>query len=531
MASKHYFNFLGHVWENLPANDSGRFSEMWHGYEQVFASVYQKYVETDLNIAISEMLPFSTERWLPYSFTSANQVLKPAVYQSNQDLSNGVDLSIKYLIKFQINSEDPIEVDLRGLNPVSTTINEIVTKINRAVGFAFATTVYENSILYFTSNISGPTSSITWLPASVPLKDAAEFVLGILVEGLPYTLPEFPFVYSLPYAKVTSIPTLQTKIRNETLDDSGINLIENTDYSVQSSDQTISFKTTPPTNLWAKRTLIDDETPYHNFGFLMGIYDKNSPQYLEILRGLWFAFWNGPTPQNLKRALYLLFTLPVAAEDTTVTSVTATEIVTTSAKGVVRTFAVPDMLLPIVTVGQELTKYAPLVSGIEVYDKIGYPGFVKTEIGRKNIQRFLTENATRGYGDTDETKALDLLEEHTFLPQINVNAFVSPDINLGNVRSFLEAIQPLNKTFWFQVIVGEFADELPLRDFIGIDVDIDITPNLDSNQTTFAPTMDLNNYEVSDNEAFNLDSEVILFQERANIEVKSFGVTINMFDA
>jgi hypothetical protein len=532
MASKHYFNFLGPVYENLPTKDRERLGEMWQGYEQIIASVYQKFVENDLNIAIFNMLPFATERWLPYTFNEETERLESARYRSNQDLSVALNLSDRYLIRFSIDGGTPIQVDLRGVDPLETTIQEIRDKINLAAGFNLASIVLQGAVLEFNSPTEGPTSSIEFLLPTNPARDASEFVLGILTADLPVKVPEFPFVYSVTYARVVDIPALRTHIRDVGLDSEGIRLRAGTDYVVDRDNQVARFAERPPEEMWAKRTLIDEESPWNNFGFLLDIYDQNSEQYLRQLQGTWFAFWNGPTPENVRRALYLLFTLPVALENATVIAVSPTEVTTESPEGIIRNFEVPSGLVPLVEVGQQVERFQPLVDGISVIDKINRPGFIQTDIGRANIQRFLTENATRGPGeDTDETKALRMLDEHTFLPQITVDAFITPDINLGNVQTFLTQIQPLTKTFLFQVIVGEFRDNLGLEERLGLDIEIDVTPNVDSNQTTFAEDSILDDYETIDDPPLNLDSDGILFEESVAIEVYSFGGLIDSFDA
>lgn len=528
MSNRQYFNFLGTVFSQLPEADKERMGELWQGYEQIFATIYQKYVEVDLNIAIQDMVLYSTERWLPYTFNTSNQILKAATYTGNQDLSLGVNLSSRFLLRFRVDGGTPFEVDCRGVNPAATTIDEVISKINLIAGFQFASGVFENSVLKFTSSTQGSNSTIEFLPATQPSLDAVEFLIGLLPTDLPISVPEFRYVYALPYERVARIPSFQDKIRDESVE---YTLQENTDYEVDRDEGVIAFKEQPLESLWAKRTLIDDEAPWNNFGFLMDIYEKNSRAYLRIVQGLWYAFWTGPRPENLRRALYLLFGLPVALEDATVTAVSSTEIQTTSDDGIDRVFLVPAGLSPIVTVGQRVTRFQPLVDGISVFDKINFPGFIKDEIGRAGIQRFLLDEATRGPGDTDETKALKTLEEHTFLPQITVNAFISPDINLGNVRSFLEAIKPLNKTFLFQVIVGTFEDALPVEDAYTMALELDVTPNLDSNQTTFLAQTDLMNYETIDDESMDLDSDGALLLEAVEVEVYDSGGLIDSFVA
>lgn len=525
MANPQFFNFLGTFWDNLPAEDRQRMGEFWHGSEQVFASVYQKFVEVDLNLSIDTLLPYNTERWLKYNFTTP--IARPAIFTSSQDISLGVNMASKYLMKFSIDGGAPIEVNVQGANPLTTTIDEIIAAINAAAGFQFARAIFQNTIIQLASSTIGPTSSIEILPASDISKDVSEFVLGVQISDMPLKVPEYPFTYAVPYSKVAKLPMLQDHIRDESVT---MRLVQGVDYDLESGS-VIKFKTAQNGDLWAKRTFFDEETPWNNFGFLIDIYQKNTPSYLSVVQGLWFAFWNGPKPENLKIALYLLFGLPTAKEDAIVTSVTGTNIETTSKDGFTRNFEIPSQLTAIVSVGDSVKRFQPLVSGIDVFDKINAPGFVTTEIGRAGIQRFLTEQASRGPGDTDETKALTMLEEHTFLPQISVDAFISPDIDLGNVKTFLNNIKPLNKTFMFQVIVGTFRDPVAIDDMMGMDITIDVTPNLDSNQTTFIDEASLDAYETVDAAEMNLDSDGVAFQEEVEVIVYQNNVQIDDFIA
>ena len=524
MASNQYFEFLGTVWNQLPDADKARMGELWEGYEQVLAATYQKFAEGNLNATIRDLQPFTTERWLKYTFNDSNAVNQPAILTSTQDLSQGINLSGGSLLRIAVDSGTPIEVDVAGVDPLQTTLAEIVTKINAAFGFTFASTVFNNSVLRLRSSTSGINSKIEVLETSDPAQNASEFVLGILGTDLPKAVPEFPFIYTPSVSNIVSIPFFRNAVRDENVT---VTLTEGADHSIDES-KNIAFKSQPPEILWAKRTLIDEETPFNNFGFLMDIFQENNQRYVEVLQGLWFAFWTGPKPRNVEIALYLLFGLPTALEAGTVTRVTATEIDTTSNEGLVRTFEIPSGLVAIVAVGDSVVRFDPLVNGVRVLDKINSPGFIEEEIGRAGIQRFLTDDASRGTGDTDETKALRMLEEYTFLPQIQVEAF-NEDVDLQNVRTFLDAIKPLNKTFLFQVVRGDFRDEIELEDRDGNQLEINLTENLDANQTTDLDqaTLDLN--ETTPLEGLNLDPNGLSFNESVDIEVKSFGVTIDQF--
>ena len=508
-------------------------AEVWKGYEQVFGAEYLRYLETHLNTTIANMRPYSVERWLYYTFSEENFVSRATSLRSTQDMSRGINLTNRYLLKLSYDNADPIEVNLKGAFPDSTTLQEIVMKINFIFKFNFASSVVSDALLELTSPSKGVDSKIKVWPTSLPDANASEFILGLLPEDLPLLYPEFPYTYELPTSDIAGIQFLQDAIRTEGVT---ITYFPNQDFVIEDKKY-ISFKVEPGASAWAENTYIDEETPWFNYGFLMDIYQENTPRYLDVLRGLWFAFWTGPRPLNLKKALYLLFSLPVSPGVGTVTNVTdadsensGTIEVTLDEKNKVAVFEVPVGLEPIVALGDRVEEFTPLVSGIDVWDKLNRPGFIKNEIGRFGIERFLTEDATKGTDpDTDESKALTMLEEHTFLPQISVDAFITPDINLGNVRTFLNAIKPLAKTYLFQVIVGEFKDELSLEEHLTLNWTQTGDYYLDANPTSHLGNDTLLDYETIDNEGLNLDPHVLSFGESVEVEVRSFGSLIDSF--
>lgn len=529
MAKTNYFDFIGSVYEFLPDSDKKILLETWIGYEQVFASVYQKFLEADLNIAIRDLQPYATERWINFAFDDSNFIPRQAFLTSTQDISYGINTTNRYLLRFRVDDGAAFEVDIRGKDRLSTKIEEIVKKINLVAGFEFCRAIYDNSILQVSSQTIGPASKVEILATSDMSKNACEITFGLDPdsEDIPGLYPKYPFAFSLPEKNIVSIPKLQTAIHDEKSETS---LFETTDYSIDRDLAFVEFKKMPPVSLWAKRVMYDTETPWNNFGFLMGIYQKNDSSYLQVLQGLWYAFWTGPRPENIRTALYLLFGLPVSKDEGVVTSISSTEIVVASSvSGALMSYVIPSELVPIVAVGQKVNKFEPLVNGIDIFDNVNYPGFIETEVGRTGIQRFLLPEATRGEGDTDETKALKLIEEHTFLPQILVESFVDPKINLANVKLFLQSIKPLSKSFLFQVIVGAFRDKIVFKEIVGYDVNIDVTPNLDSNQTTFAESSVLSQYETVDMPELNLDSDGVLFGDVLDVIVLKNGLPIDAF--
>lgn len=523
--------------------DRIRFAETWKAYEQTYGDTWIQLFERQMAVNIDYLPLYNMRRWFQYTFDSTTKIERPAVYRSGQDLSLGINLENRYLIKFGVDGSTPIEMDLRGVIAGQTKLSEIVARINQLMGFAVAFSVNSNQLLEFRSPTSGPTSSITFYPSSDPTKDASEIILGFdPVQDLPKSFPKFPYEFLLPDKFIVAIPQLQDKVKEDKITTL---LKEKIDYAVEFGTGVISFAAEPPASLWAPDTFFNQETPYNNYGYLLDIYDKNTEGYLKAVKGLWYAFWTGPRPENIKRSLYLLFGLPTASGPGVVSDVSDTQVVLTYDDGTTETFAVPSDLAPVVTFGQRVTRFEPLVNGIRVFDKINYPGFVEKEVGRFGVQPFLTQHATKGLDpETDESKALKLLEANTYLPQIDVATFVSPDIKLSNVRTFLSTLQPRSRTYLFQVLVGKFREKIEVKDegptghtssdypngipSLGLSINFDVTPNVDWNPNTEVDQDQLDEAEENDFTHMRLD-EGWCMADRAEIEVRHSGSLVDSF--
>jgi len=302
----------------MSSKDKELLGETWKAYEQTVGNLYNKSIEFDFNATTTRLLTWNNERWCSYIFDSSTLVNRPAFYTSPLDLTGGINLSSKYLFKFYTDTVGPFELDLRGAVPTKTTSQEIAAKINAAAGFTFVT-VLSTGALYFSTVTTGVSAFINFMPASNPSLDCSELVIGILPSDLPKQFPEFPYVYNNRDKYIVSIAELRNSVRDENV---STTLLEGVDYKIEDGNGAITFLLPPLPKMWAKNTLINRETPYNNFGYLLDFYDKNSDQYLETLKGIWYAFWVGPRPNNIKRALYLLFGLPTARQSGTVKSVT-----------------------------------------------------------------------------------------------------------------------------------------------------------------------------------------------------------------
>lgn len=551
--SQYIFDYLNDVWDLLPDQDRVRFGETWKGYEQSYGAVWMQQFDSDLANTITNLPLYNILRWEQYRFDASTEVTTAASYTSPQDFSLPIDLSSRYLINLSVDGAPAVQIDLRGIVPTATKLPEIIARINNILGAPIASSIDAGLVLKLTSTTAGPTSSLEFFPASVPAQDASGIVLGLDPSLLPLTYPQFPYQFQLtdlaitplaPVPNIVGIPILQDTIHDNLIT---VQLIQNVDFAVAFGTGVISFASPPPTLMWAKDTLVNYETPYNNFGYLMELYDKNLPGYLKAVQGLWFAFWQGPRPEYIRRSLYLLFGLPTASKPGTVTTVTNTTITLTYTDTTTESFTIPNNLVAIVVQGQTVEQYQPLVSGIQVFDKVNYPGFLRLEIGYPAVQPFLTQFATRGTGpNTDETKALTLLESNTYLPQIDVSAFISPLINVSNVTTFLKNIQPRSRTYLLQILVGVFNDPVPLFDeglttvpgagypngipALGLDISFDATPNVDWNNNTMGDLDDTwSEAEADPYTGLILDDDVFICGDFGHVDVYQSAVLIDSF--
>jgi hypothetical protein len=283
-----------------------------------------------------------------------------------------------------------------------------------------------------------------------------------------YSINAFPHGIKID-KQIVSIPTLQNLIDNPT-----VVMVEGIDYLVR--DGILAVRAAFPMSqlgstetrrrrMWAEVSKVNHETPYRNFGVLIDFFRENSEEYKLALQGLWYTFWTGSSPGNLQRGLHILLGLPFARRTGTVTRVDAGQIDITDPRGQTITYQIPLTLEAVVAAGDEVTRFDSLTSGVRIIDRNNEPGFVRARLGRAGVERFLTTKATRGEGDTDETKALDLLEHHLFIPQVLVDA-ITQHINVRELTTFLNNMKPEWTEYVFSFTLDS-EDTLVLEEEIG----------------------------------------------------------------
>jgi hypothetical protein len=242
--------------------------------------------------------------------------------------------------------------------------------------------------------------------------------------------------------RALSIPRLQDEINEYDL-----LLFEGTDYfldeGVDPLTTTIKFQEPPQQVLWAEYIGYDEFHIRDNFGTNVGLDDLSSDQYKARVRGLYFAYFQGPTVEAIRRGVHILVGLPIAEEAGTV------EVINLAYSGTLGLIRVSgtDYLFPLpvgtnLQVGDEVEQFQPLSRGVEVIDYLIEEEWYTIFQSVSEIEKF-----------------------HTFLVRLNLDAFAVETLTLASI--FVEAIKPTWKRALFSVFKA-LEDDLVPEDEIDI---------------------------------------------------------------
>ena len=172
----------------------------------------------------------------------------------------------------------------------------------------------------------------------------------------------------------------------------------------------------PPDRSWSETTFVDNKDAIEaNFGVRVDFRQDDWEQrtedldYLAAVRGLWYAFWNGPTINNIRTACQVLMGLPFAEKAGTVidvrtpfnTKYNRVLVQDDSDEVIIRSYLFPVDLnvdtnpttsLPY-TYGDSIAQFAPICDGVEIKDYITDPTWMSDLVGSSEmheIQKYHT---------------------------------------------------------------------------------------------------------------------------------------------
>jgi hypothetical protein len=282
------FDYVSDALDILPQEDRDLVAEFWQGLIQIVASVQQRALETDINRYVDYVQPYRTERWESYTLNLSTATISE---QSEEVIfsSSGASVSLSHAALMYW-----------GL---------LLTRTSTG-------TVYRLGVDFSLDFVTGTITHIAGgnIQVGSPLKIRYYYMADVgPFAGYPYALGIDE--------KTVSIPKLQTEI---TPTESTRFLYENVDYVVGSGF--IAFAAPPPTTTWAEISLLNDQTPWRNFGAMIDFYLESSPQYVAALQGLYYAYFTGSQVGTIENAVALLLGLPVALDAGEVTGIIDTAV-------------------------------------------------------------------------------------------------------------------------------------------------------------------------------------------------------------
>ena len=130
-----------------------------------------------------------------------------------------------------------------------------------------------------------------------------------------------------------------------------------------------------------------------------------------------------------------------------------------------------------------MTAFQPLSTGVQIYDKVNDPGFLTTRVGIGGIARFFVPGITAA----EQAMALVFLEQHLFLPTINVSA-VQGVTNVDEIEHFLDQLKPswTNYIFGFESVFEESISFGETFNNSDISIILDLTTRVTQNELNLA---------------------------------------------
>lgn len=249
---------------------------------------------------------------------------------------------------------------------------------------------------------------------------------------------------------------------------------------------------TPPDRLWAEYTYLDNRpTIEDNFGLLAEVsidQIENLPgnvDYLSAVRGIWYAYVNGPTMFNLRAGAQILLGLPFAEEAGTIEEVRTDFSPTfgrilirdTERAEIVRSYTFPRSLAletnpvtgTVYAVGDVVKQFAPLVRGVEIVDYV--------------------DDSTWYVGLINQGIFYEVEKLFRFL--VRVDSAVFSLESLSFVRDFILKIKP-TYTYPFFLVTTDLGDdtEVSITDQVEIDVTLSLLDTVCGDLTPFSTSFD-----------------------------------------
>jgi len=430
----------------------------------------------------------------PYQFGDADNPIEVFVNGAKQDQSfytefNSVTLILgvgllvgdKIELRWTRDNENEVHKHFRFtkiMNEVSTAVKvTVATVTGDSLGFdtlKYAESVFLNGVLLTRDidyKVVGINSDIILFNQTLVQQDIVE---------VEYHYFEYLYRHELD-PDIIDAPVMQDYVEIP-----GIKLTNPAEFTIRSG---FLFTNVQFEDAWFPDLFVNERTVQRNFGEIVGLVRPNSDLYRRQVQGLWYVLWNGPTVSNIETGLKILLGLPFALTPTSVASITNDGLVPASYEITLsdgQVFVVNQPRSPIVSAGDQLSRFAAISDGVDVIDDVNTPDWYKQF---PSLFRLVAQFAVdpdfqySGYfddggflddggifddflfltsGEADEINILfyRYLKHHVFLVKVAMDLLNSESV-ISDITSFLDAIKPAYTDY---MLVGFMvpSDVLPM---------------------------------------------------------------------
>jgi hypothetical protein len=270
--------------------------------------------------------------------------------------------------------------------------------------------------------------------------------------GVSATVDNWRYLDPTSSDTILSLPRLQ-----DVITDPQELLYEGTDYVVEvfrdpnsTSDafSVMRFQEPPLEPLWAEYVGYDEKHIRNNFGINVGLEDVSSDIYKARVRGLYYAYFQGPTLNAIRTGVHILIGLPIADVAGEVEGINPAY---SGTLGLI-TVAGRDYLYPLAVgtdlqVGDDVDLFEPLSRGVEITDY------------RKDPEWFVS------------TDLHELQKYHHFRVSLNLDAFQLESLDLAG--QFVDQIKPTWKQARY-LVFKELSDNVDITDALTLVVALNL---------------------------------------------------------
>ena len=417
----HLTDFMGLL------DDKDTVERVWSSFAQGAAEVLMAAWQIDYNKSLKDIQKVFQKRWLSYELLTC--------VDSTAALSNADTPPYRTLTSSIFNFRDNgvRSQDFAKFNVTEIASGQVHTVVCEISSYPFGASF--GSFWFIDSPLSD-------LYAGHPEEYTTVFAGCLRCQALP--IDEL----------IVDVPRLQ-----EVIKDAPSYLTQNQDYSIHPPDDVIPYTSLrlpsvytvvdyPPDVLWAEITYVNNNPAIEaNFGSLVGLSAADfksktdnegrvNTNYLAAVRGLWYAYFQGPATHVVQIGTQILLGLPFAEEDGVVLSID-THFSAQSGRmflqdvqdsATIRSYIFP--LVPnsagevlavnqrtgtLIAVGDTVGQFEPLCNGIEVADYVNdsqwpkiYGGVFK-EV--EKLFRFIVRADVDAFGQTNTTYAISFVKQ------------------------------------------------------------------------------------------------------------------------